>query len=99
MTTSSSMRVSSIGTRDLPGELRTLCGSEQLPFAVATGFWAANDGGGGFFVWDIGGDKDDGGCVVVPLIGTPDANAIGPCWRRLFNGPVNPKWFGAKGDG
>lgn len=54
------------------------------------------DGGGGILVWDAASaHPDDGGVVIQP------AGAAGKPgrWRRQTSGPVNPKWFGALGDG
>lgn len=36
---------------------------------------------------------DDGGCVIAP-----DSGASGR-WHRLYHGPVDVRWFGARGDG
>jgi hypothetical protein len=55
------------------------------------------DGGGGMFRWDAAGGTDDGGTIIVP--GGSGIGAVGPCWRRLYSGAVNARWFGAQGDG
>ncbi len=55
---------------------------------------AANDGGGGWFVWQAeSAATDDGGCVVAT-----ESSASGR-WHRLYHGPVDVRWFGARGDG
>lgn len=48
---------------------------------------------GGFFLRDDAdvASADDGGTVIV--------DASGRRWKRVFDGPVSIKWFGAKGDG
>jgi len=59
------------------------------------GFYAPGDGGGGVFYWDSSS-------VATPDIGTivqPTATVGAGRWIRMFSGPVNIKWFGAKGDG
>jgi hypothetical protein len=55
------------------------------------------DGGGGMFRWDSGSGTDDGGTIIVP--GGKGIGSTGPCWRRVYNGAVNARWFGAQGDG
>lgn len=55
---------------------------------------AEGDGGGGVFTWQAAETENDGG-VCVKKTGETDAGA----WVRLFNGDVNPRWWGAKGDG
>jgi hypothetical protein len=55
------------------------------------------DGGGGMFRWDATGGTDDGGTIIVP--GGSGIGSSGPCWRRIYEGAVNVRWFGAQGDG
>ena len=60
-----------------------------LQGAVATG-----DGGAGWFAWQAESiAPDDGGCVV-----TPEGGSAGR-WQRIYSGPVDVRWFGARGDG
>jgi Pectate lyase superfamily protein len=54
---------------------------------------AENDGGGGVFCWMTGTATSNNGTIVVPT--TPN----GGFWKRSFDGPVNVRWFGARGDG
>jgi hypothetical protein len=63
--------------------------------AVVAGYHAPGDGGGGMFVWQPGvTDKPDGGLVVGPVrTGQPGR------WRRVHDGPISVRMFGAKGDG
>jgi Pectate lyase superfamily protein len=62
--------------------------------ALVFGYWQAGDGGGGDFYWDpISEASPDGGTV----FGTPDRPR--GRWIRLYGGPLNVRWFGAKGDG
>lgn len=61
----------------------------------ATGICITTPGVAGFFQRLSAGDTyysatDDGGVIIV--------DALGRRWMRLFVGPVNVKWFGAKGD-
>jgi hypothetical protein len=75
--------------------------------AVAQGFWSKGDGGGGVFYWDTTTtNRDDGGTYIVPNTNAPDPYADPPTlgsqgagWKRIYSGPVNVQWFGAKGDG
>nr|WP_295870339.1 hypothetical protein [uncultured Chitinophaga sp.] len=59
------------------------------------GYYAPGDTGGGMFYWDPlePAASDNKGTVFVRVPNTPG------CWKRLFSGDVNTKWFGAKGDG
>src|SRR5262249_44846829 len=54
------------------------------------------DGGDGMFRWDAAGGTDDGGTIIVP--GGSGIGSSGPCWRRLYSGAINVRWFGAQGD-
>lgn len=54
----------------------------------------AGDGGGGVFFLDLaGGDVDDDGTVIA-VAASPEL-----VWRRVIEGPINVRWFGAVGDG
>jgi hypothetical protein len=80
--------VDTIGTQASPGDLRQLEG-EVNSIAVAKGFYAINDGGGGTFNWVVGAKADDGGTVIVP-----NGSSSG-YWVRQFEGQTyNIKWFG-----
>lgn len=59
----------------------------------ATQIRITNNGISGFFYRNDTDTTtaDNGGTVIV--------SANGKRWKRLFDGPVNVKWFGAKGDG
>jgi hypothetical protein len=61
---------------------------------LALGYWFPGDGGGGLFHWDpfSGAQPDSGTVFEVP------GHPIGR-WIRLDSGPLNVRWFGAKGDG
>lgn len=64
------------------------------PVAVVGGYRAPGDGGGGVFYWSSGG-TDNGGTVIVPGGGVgSDAGAAG-CWKRIYSGPLDVRWFGA----
>jgi hypothetical protein len=75
---------------DATGTLKGTSGTAgQL--AVAQGYWTAGDGGGGLFWWDQASKPDNGGTSINPT------GSVGG-WRRIYSGPLNVKWFGAKGD-
>lgn len=73
------------------------------------------EGGGGVFYWDANKPKSkhNGGTVIDPTATFPtdwsnqtqlttwfdSANTGNGCWVRQYDGAVNVKWFGAKGDG
>ncbi|MFO0606222.1 MAG: right-handed parallel beta-helix repeat-containing protein [Polyangiales bacterium] len=73
-------------------DLRAMTNAAARPFALLLGYAAAADGGGGLFAWAPGAASDDGGTVIVPTAGAG-------AWRRVYSGPVNARWFGARGDG
>lgn len=76
-------------------ELRALDTSEMVAgqHATLSGYHAPGDGGEGLFVYDRNNrDADDGGTVIEPDTGKGR-------WVRAFSGPVNIRWFGARGDG
>jgi parallel beta-helix repeat protein/putative cofactor-binding repeat protein len=59
------------------------------------GYYAPGDGGGGEFYWDASStDPYNGGTTIIP-----ESNPPAGRWKRLVDGPVSVKWFGAKGDG
>jgi hypothetical protein len=58
-----------------------------------SGHTAANDGGGGNFRYDAGSTAtDNNGTIVTPVSG------VGR-YFRIIDGFINPRWFGAVGDG
>lgn len=82
---------------------------------LVKGYHAGLEGGGGVFYWDAAKDRSihNGGTVIDPTAVFPtdwnnqtqlgawfDAANVGTgCWVRQYDGDVNVKWFGAKGDG
>jgi hypothetical protein len=82
-----------IGTAGEPLELRTVM-LNNSNFAVAAGFWVPGDGGGGVFFWDPSSVEADDGGTVIKVIGITTGR-----WKRVYSGPLNVRWFGAKGDG
>jgi hypothetical protein len=76
--------------------LRALSIPSSAVALLVHNFRQHGDGGGGTFIWDAGSTlPDDGGVIVQPagVAGKPGR------WRRHTGGPVNPKWFGALGEG
>lgn len=58
-----------------------------------SGYYTSGDGGGGMFQFNSASSAtDNGGTVLAPTTGTGR-------WLRVYNAPLNVKWFGAKGDG
>lgn len=55
------------------------------------GYETANDGGGGEFYWDSSDttSPENGGTIFIATTGR---------WKRLYDGELNVKWFGAKGN-
>ena len=74
--------------------LKLIGGSSTVAtIADVSGYYASADGGGGRFWWDSASTAtDDGGLVIKATAITTGR------WKRLFDGDVNVRWFGAKGD-
>lgn len=95
--------ISSTGTNvqwcDTYSELRTLVGgttstSKNVAVCRGSSGGAPYVGGGGLFAWS--GDMttaDNGGTIIAASSGRTG------CWKRLYDGAVNVRWFGAAGDG
>ena len=59
------------------------------------GYYDPGDGGGGQFYWAASSNEpDNGGTIVVPA-----SNPATGRWKRLVEGALSVKFFGAKGDG
>jgi hypothetical protein len=76
-------------------ELRELNTDETLCVELL-GYHAPGDGGGGTFYWDTSAasEDDNAGTVIKPV----QPSQLGG-WRRVFDGSVSVKWFGAVGNG
>jgi hypothetical protein len=59
---------------------------------TVAGYFSVSDGGGGVFAYCPSGGIENAGTVIGA------SNGSGK-WHRVFDGPVNVCWFGAKGDG
>ena len=88
--------VNSIGTAETPLKLRSLAGGSHPKAAVtvALGFWRSGDGGGGIFYWDATSTLPDDGGTVIQVTGLATGR-----WKRVYDGVLNVKFFGAKGAG
>jgi len=78
--------------------LRALTSAISAELVILNGYYSASltsppDAGGGIFVYDSSDTTtaDNGGTIVV--------DAASRRWKRQFSGPVDVKWFGAKGNG
>ena len=69
-------------------------------FAVLLGYSVRGDGGGGLFCWKppLSGLVDDDGITIIATSATDGGTITAGYWLRIFSGPINVKWFGAKGD-
>jgi hypothetical protein len=74
--------------------LRALeAGSSESAFIL--GHTSAGDGGQGYFFWDsTNTDSDDNGVIINPTSYTGNGR-----WKRLIDGYVTPKMYGAVGNG
>lgn len=88
--TGANLRSSSLAGSDDAGTSKAV--------AIVGGYYAPGDGGGGVFYWSNASGTDDGGTFIVPN-GSAEAGSTGTGWKRIYNGSLNVKWFGAKGDG
>jgi hypothetical protein len=81
-------------------------GANTIYTAIVHGYADPGDGGGGVFVWSTTAAIDDGkattalysGTIVNPLVGGVINTSAAAGWRRLYSGPIDVRWFGAKGN-
>lgn len=57
------------------------------------GYYSVGDGGGGEFYWDNTSTETDNGGTIIQVIGVTTGR-----WKRIFQGYIDVRWFGAKGD-
>jgi hypothetical protein len=76
------------------GALRALA-SGAFDYVEVGGYSDIGDGGGGLFYWNAASTATQDFGVVI----TPNSAPVVGRWVRMYSGPVNVKWFGAKGDG
>lgn len=78
---------------DSIAELKALeAGSSDYVFVG--GYTAQSDGGQGWFYWDSTSSTSDNGGTIIEANSAPATGR----WLRLYDGAINVKWFGAKGD-
>ncbi len=79
---------------DTIAQLKALPGGSSNYVQVG-GYYAAGDGGGGYFRWlSTSTAADDAGVTI-----TPSSLPASGRWIRVYDGDISVKWFGAKGDG
>lgn len=77
--------------------LRANAGLYNKQVINVLGCHSVGDGGGGVFYWDSTSTATETiGTIVKPT--AIDVSAQGR-WKRIYEGALNVKWFGAKGDG
>ena len=67
---------------------------DSSPAVLVLGYDTPGDGGGGIFSASTDTTTPDNGGTLIAM-----SSGRTGCWRRLFSGPVDARWFGAKGDG
>lgn len=87
------MAVASLGIRDGTSQLRLEPGERGAVY-TAHGYASPGDGGGGQWVWDESSTANDNGGTLLKVAGVTTGR-----WKRVHDGVINLKWFGAKGDG
>jgi hypothetical protein len=93
--------VDAIGTAPVTGRnlnLRGKVGSNSAALIVALGYAKRGDGGGGLFSWMTTNAIDNGGTIIVANRSLGSQTA-GPHWKRIYSGAIDPRWFGAVGNG
>ena len=68
--------------------------SGSTAYVNVGGYYVNGDGGGGRFYWNSTSSTADNGGTIL----TPDAAPGTGRWYRVYNEPVDVRWFGAKGD-
>ncbi len=76
--------------------LRSTAPSGARDFKIVDGYALQNDGGGGMFVWNASDTRADDSGTIVQVTSPPTATGR---WTRIYNGGLDPKWYGAKADG
>lgn len=81
----------SVGVANTVTDLKALTDAD-FDAVTLLGYDTIGDGGGGTFRWADGDSTaENGGTIFEPDDG-------GGRWIRMYDGYINPKWFGAKGD-
>jgi len=96
-----STSIGSGGPGSWTGGLGTAQGATEGETVVAVGAVTESDRAGGVFMWtcllgSAADDYNDGGLFIRP---TTVASGQPGRWVRIYSGPVDVRWFGAKGDG
>ncbi len=78
---------------DTLADLRALAPGEAKCLKLL-GYHTPGDGGGGDFYWDAAANAPDNSGTIISSTSCSTGR-----WKRLTNGPVSVKWFGARGDG
>jgi len=75
--------------------LKALDESTEFNMVAVLGYLAQGDLGGGMFYWDDSStDSNDDGITITPTSTTGAGR-----WKRLIDNEINPRWYGAVGDG
>lgn len=79
---------------DTMADLRNLAAG-AVRCLTLLGYYAPSDGGGGVFYWDGSAtEADNAGTIIAP--NPPSPNPPQGRWKRVIDGPISVKWFGAK---
>lgn len=79
---------------DTIAALKALAAPTSAITCLVRGYYAVGDGGGGLFWWNAANVTADNGGTIIQL----NAGGNGR-WSRIYDSPLNVRWFGAKGDG
>ena len=84
-----------IGTSITVASLNDLKALTSRPPSVVMQYRTVNnDDGGGTFIWYPGDSSGSNDGTIIQCASGPSGR-----YKRLYNGAINVKWFGAKGDG
>jgi len=88
-------------------ELKAATTAPDGTVAVVHGYWPAQpsatpprpggDGGGGAFYWSAAAVADGNDGTIISAV--PPGNPTPGRWKRIFDGPLDIRWFGAMPDG
>lgn len=81
-------------TVDSIADLRLSSATTANEQAFVAGYYTPGDSGGGVFYWDSTSTAADNNGTIIKVTAVTAGR-----WIRMHGGEIDPRWFGAKGDG